>query len=513
MENKKIDVSLDNKDNKIPRPIVLIILDGWGICEHYAGNSITRSKTPNINNLIAEYPSMTLRASGEAVGLPWGEGGNSEVGHLNLGLGRIVYQNLPKNNTKFHIMGLASNGGVHSSIDHLYALLLLAQKNNLSKVCVHVILDGRDTTYNAGINFVKGIQKSISRYGVGKIATISGRFYAMDRNNNWDRIATSYLAMTEGIGEESSDPVLALEDSYKNKIFDEEFKPTIIQECGEDMRISDNDSVVFYNFRPDRARQITKAFVSSDFDKFDRPRFLRNLLFVCFTEYEKGLPVEIAFPVEETGNSLGEVLSRAGLKQLRIAETEKYAHVTYFFNGGREEKSPGEDHILIPSPQVSNYDLKPEMSALEVTKRLLEAINDDVYDFILVNYANADMVGHTGNIPAAVKAVEVLDACLDKLTRSVLAKDGAVLITADHGNADVMFNMQTGQIDKEHTANPVPFIIVGKQFAGRNFGWQNVVGSDLSLIQPQGILSDVAPTVLKIMGIEKPPEMTGMSLI
>src|SRR3989339_816675 len=470
MENKKIDVSLDNKDNKIPRPIVLIILDGWGICEHYAGNSITRSKTPNINNLIAEYPSMTLRASGEAVGLPWGEGGNSEVGHLNLGLGRIVYQNLPKinksisdnsfyknpalmkavehakkNNSKFHIMGLASNGGVHSSIDHLYALLLLAQKNNLSKVCVHVILD--------------------------------------------------------------------LEDSYKNKIFDEEFKPTIIQECGEDMRISDNDSVVFYNFRPDRARQITKAFVSSDFDKFDRPRFLNNLVFVCFTEYEKGLPVEIAFLPDDARNSLGAIISEANLKQLRIAETEKYAHVTYFFNGGIEEKMKNEDHILVPSPHVSSYDQKPEMSALEVTKRVLDVIDDEIYDFILINYANADMVGHTGNIDATIRAIETLDGEIKRVVDSVLFKGGVAIITADHGNAEIMFNMQSGQMDKEHTSNPVPFILIGNEYRGRTFGWQDSVGSDLSLVQPQGILSDVAPTILKLLKLEKPKEMTGISLL
>src|SRR3989339_196290 len=506
MENKKIDVSLDNKDNKIPRPIVLIILDGWGICEHYAGNSITRSKTPNINNLIAEYPSMTLRASGEAVGLPWGEGGNSEVGHLNLGLGRIVYQNLPKINKSISDNSFYKNPALMKAVEH-------AQKNNLSKVCVHVILDGRDTTYNAGINFVKGIQKSISRYGVGKIATISGRFYAMDRNNNWDRIATSYLAMTEGIGEESSDPVLALEDSYKNKIFDEEFKPTIIQECGEDMRISDNDSVVFYNFRPDRARQITKAFVSSDFDKFDRPRFLNNLVFVCFTEYEKGLPVEIAFLPDDARNSLGAIISEANLKQLRIAETEKYAHVTYFFNGGIEEKMKNEDHILVPSPHVSSYDQKPEMSALEVTKRVLDVIDDEIYDFILINYANADMVGHTGNIDATIRAIETLDGEIKRVVDSVLFKGGVAIITADHGNAEIMFNMQSGQMDKEHTSNPVPFILIGNEYRGRTFGWQDSVGSDLSLVQPQGILSDVAPTILKLLKLEKPKEMTGISLL
>ncbi|OGF26151.1 phosphoglycerate mutase (2,3-diphosphoglycerate-independent) [Candidatus Falkowbacteria bacterium RIFOXYB2_FULL_47_14] len=527
------------ENNKRPKPVVLVVLDGWGINQPYTGNAISQSNTPVMNSLIAEYPSMTLRASGEAVGLPWGESGNSEVGHISLGLGRILYQDLPrinkaisdtsfyknpallkaiehvrKNGSCLHLLGLVSNGCVHSSIDHLHALLVLARENNLERVYIHAILDGRDTPFNSGVNFIKGIARSISEYNIGEIATVSGRFYTMDRNNNWDRTARAYLNLTAGGGDQAEDPVEAVEASYKNKVYDEEFAPTVIMRDGKPIAtVKDNDAVIFYNFRPDRARQIAQAFVLPEFDKFDRPKFLNNLLFTGFTEYEKGLPIETAFPVEKIDNSLGEVLSKAGLKQLRIAETEKYAHVTYFFNGGREEKSPGEDHILVPSPQVSNYDLKPEMSAPEVTKKILEMVNDDIYDFILVNFANADMVGHTGNIPAAKKAIETLDDCVDKLVKSVLAKGGAILITADHGNADVMFNMQTGQIDKEHTANPVPFIIVGREFAGRNFGWQNVVGSDLSLIQPQGILSDIAPTILKIMGIEKPPEMTGMSLI
>lgn len=536
--NNALADSTGTGEQKIPRPVVLIILDGWGIAENYNGNTIAMAKTPNIDKYISEYPSMTLRASGEAVGLPWGEGGNSEVGHLNLGLGRIIYQSLPKinktisdgsfysnpalmkaveharkNNSKFHIMGLASNGGVHSSIDHLYALLLFVKKNNLSKVYVHVILDGRDTSYNAGINFVKSIQKNITRCGVGKIATISGRFYAMDRNNNWDRTAMSYLAMVENIGEVSDDPISAVEDSYKNKIFDEEFKPTIIKNGKDDMRVSENDSVVFYNFRPDRARQITKAFVLPDFDKLDRSRFLKNLCFVCFTEYEKGLPVEIAFGADSVSNSLGEVISKNNLRQLRIAETEKYAHVTYFFNGGVEEKMPNEEHILVPSPSVSSYDQKPEMSATEVTKRVLDVVEDDIYDFILINYANADMVGHTGNTEAAIKAVEVLDKEVKKIVDLVLSQGGVVMITADHGNVEVMFNMQSGQMDKEHTSNPVPFILIGNNYHGRTFGWQDSVGSDLSMVQPQGILSDVAPTILRLLNIEKPEEMTGMSLL
>lgn len=532
-------MSEDKVKSKRPKPVVLVILDGWGINQPYAGNAITQANTPVMDKLIAQYPAMTIKASGEAVGLPWGEAGNSEVGHLNLGLGRILYQDLPrinktisdksfylnkellgaiahvkKNNSKIHLLGVVSNGCVHASIDHLHALLVLMKKQGVTDVFIHAFLDGRDTSYNSGINFIKGVEHSIAEFSVGSIATISGRYFAMDRNNNWDRIAKAYLAMAEGAGSQNDSAVKAIEASYKKKIYDEEFIPTVISKDGKPRAvISDNDAVIFYNFRPDRARQITKAFVQPEFDKFKRSKFLKNLFFVCFTEYEKGLPVKVAFPPEIIKNALGEIISRAGLKQLRISETEKYAHVTYFFNGGRENKSPGEEHVMVPSPRVSSYDLKPEMSAPELTKKIIAAVASNEYDFILVNYPNADMVGHTGNIKAAVKGIEALDDCVEKLVKSILNKEGVVLFVADHGNADVMFNLQTGQIDKEHTTNPVPFIIVGKDYAGRSFGWQNVVGSDLSLIQPQGILSDVAPTILKIMGLKKPLEMTGQSLV
>ena len=518
-----------------PKPVVLIVLDGWGVNQPFSGNAISQANTPFIDSLIAEYPSMTLRASGEAVGLPWGEGGNSEVGHLNLGLGRILYQDLPrinkaigdnsfyqnpallkalehvkKNKSSLHLMGVVSNGCVHASIDHLHALLVLARENDVEKVYIHALLDGRDTPYNSGVNFIKGVKRSIDEYKVGKIATIAGRFYTMDRNNNWDRVEKAYLAMTEGVGNKASDEVEAIEQSYKKKIYDEEFVPTIINPEG---MVRDNDAMIFFNYRPDRARQITKAFVLEEFDKFKRKKFIKNLYFAGFTEYEKSLPIEVVFPPEDIANTLGEIISRAGLKQLRIAETEKYAHVTYFFNGGREQKSEGEEHVLVPSPQVTTYDLKPEMSALEVTKKVLEAIEEDKYDFILINFANADMIGHTGNIEAAIEGIEALDKQIEKIVKSILEKDGVALITSDHGNADVMFNMQTGQIDKEHTANPVPLLVVGNQYAGKNFGWQEAPGNDLSLVQPQGILSDVAPTILYVMGIEKPPEMTGISLV
>jgi len=529
-----------NQKTARPKPVVLIIMDGWGIAPDYSGNAVTQANTPTVDRLITEYPATTLRASGEAVGLPWGEEGNSEVGHLNLGLGKILYQDLPrinraigdnefydneallrakqhvqKHDSTLHILGLASNGGVHSSVDHLYALLIFARKHNIQKVCLHLILDGRDTAYNAGANFIKGVKRSIAENNIGQIATISGRFYTMDRNNNWDRTEKAYLAMSQGRGNQASDPLEAVEESYRKKIFDEEFVPTVITDKqGSPVgTVQDNDAVIFFNFRPDRARQITKAFVMPEMDKFQRPRQLQNLLFVTFTEYEKGLPVEVAFPAEEVKNTLGEMLAANNFKQLRIAETEKYAHVTYFFNGGRETKSPGEEHTLVPSPAVSNYAEKPEMSAPLVAKKVLNAIREGGYDFILINFANPDMIGHTGDMKAAIKGVETVDKQVDKIVRSVLAKDGVVLITADHGNAESMVSMQTGQVDKEHTCNPVPFLAVRKEYSGKNFGWQDPPNGDLSTVQPQGILSDVAPTILHVMGIQAPAEMVGISLM
>ncbi len=524
--------------NKIPKPVVLVVLDGWGVAQDYAGNAITQANTPVMDSLIEEYPATTLQASGEAVGLPWGEAGNSEVGHLSLGLGRVFYQDLPRINrsindgsffehkillkavekikkydSALHIMGLSSDGGVHASIEHLYFLLQFAQRNNLKKVYLHLILDGRDTAMDAGARFVQDVQNKIKDYGVGKIATISGRFYAMDRNNNWDRTEKAYLALTEGQGNQGSDPLELVLSSYKKKIYDEEFVPAVITNNNKVSVVQDNDVFVFFNYRPDRARQITKAFVLKDFDKFNRKKYLKNLTFITFTEYEKDLPVEVLFPPEKIKNTLGEILSQNNLRQLRIAETEKYAHVTYFFNGGIEKELKGEDHILIPSPMVDNYADTPEMSALEITKTLLEKIDENIYDFILVNFANADMIGHTGNIKAAVIGVETVDECLGRIVKKVLKYDGLVLITADHGNAEIMFNMQSGQIDKEHTSNPVPFILVGNDYRGKNFEWQKTPVSDLSLINPQGILPDVAPTILKILNIKKPKEMTGFSII
>ena len=525
-------------NNKRPKPVVLVIFDGWGIYQPYSGNAIALAKTPTYDSLVSRYPSTTLGASGESVGLPWGEEGNSEVGHMNMGLGRIVYQALPRINksimdnsiyengvllkavenvkkrkTKMHVMGLVSSGGVHSSLDHLHALIKFMHQMKVEEVCIHAFLDGRDAALNSAVNFINGLQHTLKEHSNAKIASLSGRFYAMDRNNNWDRTEKAFVAMTKGEGQISEDVVKAINDSYKKKIYDEEFIPTVIHEDGKPVGlIEDGDSVVFFNFRPDRARQITKALVLPNFDKFKRDYF-KNLYFACFTEYEKGLPINVIFPPVIPKNSLGEVISDAGLKQLRIAETEKYAHVTYFFNGGRETKSPGEDHILIPSPNVSSYDEKPEMSAPLVTKNIVEQIEQDKYDFIVVNYANPDMVGHTGNMDATIKGIEALDKLLAKLVKAVLDKNGVMMLTGDHGNAEILFNMQHGQKDKEHSTNPVPFILVANKYEGLSVGWQDVPGADLSIITPIGALADIAPTIIDVMGLSKPEEMTGRNLI
>lgn len=522
-----------------PRPVVFAILDGWGVAQKYSGNAISQASIANFHDFIARYPATTLRASGESVGLPWGKEGNSEVGHLNIGLGRIIYQDLPRINRsisdgtfysnqallgafkhvektkgKLHVMGLVSNGGIHSSIEHLRAILTMAKQQNLDQVYIHAFMDGRDTPYNSALTYISDLQRTIDEIKIGKIATLSGRFYAMDRDNHWDRIEKTYLAMTEGKGNFADNPTAAIEESYKKKIYDEEFVPTVIKDDDWPTAVvAENDALVFFNFRPDRARQITKAFVLPGFDKFARKTFLKKLYYVSLTEYERDLPVEIAFPPEVFKNTLGEVLSNNNLKQLRIAETEKYAHVTYFFNGGRESKSEGEDHELIPSPTVDSYVDLPEMAAAQVTERVLKVIEEDKYDFILINFANTDMVGHTGDLAATVKATEVVDKCIGKISRSVLAKNGVFMLTADHGNAEMKVNMQTGQKNKGHTTNPVPFIIIGNEYEGKKIGWAEAPGGDLSLVQPIGILSDIAPTILKILKISQPQEMTGRSLL
>ena len=530
----------DNNNSERPKPVVLIILDGWGIAPPSASNAVSQAKTPTINRLIKSYPAMTLHASGEEVGLSWGEIGNSEVGHMNLGAGKLIYQNLSRinrsisdgsfftnekflgaleharsNKSSLHLMGLVSSGNVHSSIDHLYALLELCSKNKFKNVFIHAFLDGRDMPYNSGIDFIQKLEQKEAELKIGKIATISGRFYAMDRDNHWDRIKMAYDAMISGEAQEKfTDAAEAVKSSYNKKIYDEEFLPVVIvdEQKKPISTIKNGDSVIFFNFRADRAREITKALVLPGFEKFPS-RYLENLHFVAMTEYENDLPVEVAFPPEIITEPLAKVLSDAGVKQLHIAETEKYAHVTFFFNGGRETPYENEDRILIPSPRVTSYDKQPAMSALLITKKIIEAIMNNSYDFIVVNFANSDMVAHTGNLKATIKACEVLDGCLKRLIEIILAKNGLAIITADHGNAEEMINSQSGEIDKEHSTYPVPFIIVGKQWEGKTGGIKEIPNSDLSLVQPSGILADVAPTILKIMSLPAPEEMTGKSLI
>lgn len=516
-----------------------MILDGWGVAPEHEGNAIRRANTPVMDKLIGSYPTMTVQAAGAAVGLSWGDMGNSEVGHLTIGAGRVFYQSLPridkaiednvffenpsfiktiehvrKNKGTLHFVGLVSNGGIHSHQKHLNALLDMANKQKFDNVAIHAFLDGRDADRDSGRGFIKDLQDTIKKLKCGKIATLSGRYYAMDRDNRWDRTQKAYDAMVLGKSEETSDdPIKAIEASYKKEVFDEEFVPTVITKGGEPVaRISDGDAVIFFNFRPDRARQITKALVLPKFDKFER-QLVKNFLMVTMTEYEKDLPVEVAFPPEAVETCLGRVIADAGLKQLHIAETEKYAHVTFFLNGTREEPFPGEDRIIVPSPRVASYDLQPEMSAPDLASKVIKAVGSDGYDFIAMNFANADMVGHTGNIEQTVKGIEEVDKLIGKIVSAVLAKGGALFITADHGNAEQMKNLQTELMDKQHSTNLVPFIVIGKQFEGIASPVGEIPGGDLSLMPATGMLADVAPTILQIMGLPIPAEMTGQPLI
>jgi len=526
--------------DKIPKPIVLVILDGWGVAPASEGNGVTLAETPNFKKLVATYPAMTLLASGESVGLSWGEMGNSEVGHLNLGAGRIFYQNLPritkaigdgsffvnktllraveharKFKSKIHLLGLASEGRVHSTMPHCYALLEFFKQQKMNEVFIHAILDGRDVIFNSGKGFIEELQEKMRKIGIGEIASLHGRMYAMDRDNRWERIEKAYRALVQGKSEEYTKAALeAIERSYGEKVYDEEFVPVVIgKEDHPTTLIGDNDVVIFFNFRADRGRELTHAFVLDDFDKFDRGAKLKNLFFVTMTEYEEGLPVEVIFQKEMVKTSLPKVLSEHGLRQLHIAETEKYAHVTFFFSGGTEEPFDGEDRVVVPSPKVASYAEAPAMSAKKMTENLINEILKDKHDFIVINYANPDMVGHTGEIKETIKSIEVVDKCLGDIVSLTLSKGGQLVVTADHGNAEELLNLQTGERDKEHSTNPVPCIIIGASFEGKTFDDVQLVGNDLSMVQPIGLLSDVAPTILKMMGIEVPGEMTGRALI
>lgn len=507
------------------RPAALIILDGWGLNPRQEANAIKEANTPFLDRLFKENPHATLLCSGEAVGLPEGQMGTSEVGHLNIGAGRVVYQSLVKiskalrdgefkqnpvfvnlvqyalkEDRPLHVMGLVSPGGVHSHTEHLYGIIKLAKEFGIKQVYIHAFLDGRDTPPSSAKEYLEELEEFCGQTGLGKIATISGRYYAMDRDKRWERVEKAYAAMVYGEGEEADSALQAIENSYARDITDEFAIPTVIKADGKPVAtIKAGDPVLFFNFRPDRAREITRAFVDPEFTGFERRTGYLKAFFVAMTQYDETLDVPLLFPPEDRmKNILAEVLANNGKKQLRIAETEKYAHVTFFFNGGEEKPFPLEERILIPSPKVPTYDQKPEMSAYEVTETLLKEIEQDKYDVIIMNYANCDMVGHTGVPEAARKAVEAIDDCLSRLIPAILAKGGAVILTADHGNAEMMKDYQTGEPYTAHTTFPVPVVVIG-------------VSKPIRV--KDGKLADLAPTLLELIGLPKPEEMTGSSLI
>jgi len=507
------------------KPTVLMILDGYGLNENKGHNAVSEAKTPVMDKLMSEYPCVKGLASGMAVGLPNGQMGNSEVGHLNMGAGRIVYQELTRitkeiddgtffankalleavNNCKqkgssLHLFGLLSDGGVHSHITHLYGLLELAKREGLSNVYVHCFLDGRDTPPSSGAGYIEQLESKMREIGVGQIASIMGRYYAMDRDNNYDRVKLAYVAMTEGDGLKAANAYDAIHSSYDREETDEFVKPTVIVNGGIPVgTINDGDSVIFFNFRPDRAREITHAFCDDEFRSFKRDRKL-DLVYVCFSNYDPLIENKIvAFEKIAVTNTFGEWIAANGMKQARIAETEKYAHVTFFFNGGVEEPNEGEDRILVKSPKVATYDLKPEMSAYDVCDKLVGAIKSDKYDVIIINFANPDMVGHTGVEDAAIKAVEAVDECVGKAYEAIKEVDGLMFICADHGNCEQMVDYTTGNPFTAHTTNPVPFILVNYK---EGYG-----------LREGGCLADIVPTLIECMGMEQPHEMTGKSLL
>ncbi len=533
------------------KPVVLIILDGWGIAPPGPGNAVTLAKTPNFDKFWAAFPHTQLTASGEAVGLPHGEVGNSETGHLNLGAGQIVFQNLPRinlaiadgsfyqiaafkemaehihqNNSSLHLLGLVGSGGVHSSLEHLFALLSLAKKEGLKKIWLHLFTDGRDSSPTSAFVFLNQIQMTMEKIGVGQIATLIGRYYAMDRDLRWERTQKAYELLVEGKGEKTESIKTAIQKSYGEGKTDEFLEPLLVNKEG---LVKDNDGVIFFNFRIDRPRQLTKAFVLPDFEKlkitkatfdpyaeryglklyqapkgtttFQRKKVLKNLFFVTMTEYEKGLPTKTAFPPEIVKIPLARIIAENNLRQLHISETEKERFVTYYFDGQREKPFPNEDWVEIPSPKVATYDLKPEMSALEVTQEVLKRLPELNYHLTVINYANPDMVGHTGVISAGIKACEAADECLGKLVNYIFNSGGVCLITADHGNVEEMIDPLTGGVETGHSINPVPFLVVSRHF-----------GSSGNFLR-EGILADVAPTILNIMDLSKPDLMTGRSLM
>ncbi|MFO0584861.1 MAG: 2,3-bisphosphoglycerate-independent phosphoglycerate mutase [Anaeromyxobacter sp.] len=510
------------------KPLLLVVLDGWGLRVDREANAIAVAGTPNMDALANEFPHTALMTSGNAVGLPDGQMGNSEVGHTNLGAGRIVYQDLVRINRDIeeggffrndalllavrrakehggalHLLGLLSDGGVHSHEEHLAALLELARREGLQKVFIHAFMDGRDTPPRSGLDYMAKLEKRLKETGHGKVATVSGRYYAMDRDKRWDRVQQAYAAIVKGEGKRAGSGVAAMQQSYAEEKGDEFVLPTVI--VNGDQKpvgpVRDGDAIIFFNFRADRAREITRALAFDDFKDFDRGHAPRLSAYVCMTQYDETFTFPTAYPPQDLTEIFPEIVARAGLKQLRCAETEKYAHVTFFFNGGREQVFDGEDRILVPSPRdVKTYDEKPEMSAREVTEKLVAAIGTGKYGFVLVNFANPDMVGHTGILDAAVKAVKVVDECIGRLWQAARAQGMAMMITADHGNCEQMTDPVTGQPHTAHTLNPVPFILADPDYRGAK-------------LRPQGVLADVAPTALAVMGIPQPREMKGLGLL
>ncbi|MBE5995027.1 MAG: 2,3-bisphosphoglycerate-independent phosphoglycerate mutase [Paenibacillaceae bacterium] len=507
------------------KPVVLMILDGYGLNNNCDHNAVCEARTPVMDQLMSQCPYVKGNASGLAVGLPDGQMGNSEVGHLNMGAGRIVYQeltritkaisdgdfftvpeflqaveNCKKNNSALHMWGLVSDGGVHSHIGHIYGLLELAKKNGLEKVYVHCFLDGRDTPPASGKSYVEALEAKMKELGVGKVASVSGRYYAMDRDNRWDRVKRAYDALTKGEGNQAQSATAGIQASYDAEKNDEFVEPFVVTENGAPVAVvEDGDSVIFFNFRPDRARELTRAFCDDEFTGFEREKRL-NLTYVCFTDYDETIKNKlVAFKKEAIVNTFGQFLADHNLTQARIAETEKYAHVTFFFNGGVEEPNKGEDRILVPSPKVATYDLQPEMSAPVVCDKLVDAVTSGKYDVIIVNFANPDMVGHTGIEDAAIKAIETVDACVGRTVDAVKEMNGVMFICADHGNAEQLLDYETGDPFTAHTTNPVPFILVNADPASK--------------LREGGCLADIAPTLIELMGMEQPKEMTGKSLI
>ena len=504
------------------KPVLLMILDGWGIAPADKTNAAAMAKTPNLDSYFANYPHTTLEASGKAVGLPAGQIGNSEVGHLNIGAGRIIYQSLTRidkaiedgdlyknkelsrvmDETKqagkaLHLLGLLSDGGVHSHIEHLLALICMAKVKGLTDVYVHAFLDGRDVGPKTALEYIHELEDGMAQIGVGKIATVSGRYYAMDRDKRWERVERAYKALVLGEGGKAASAAAGVEASYAAGVTDEFVEPFTVD--GVDGKITAGDGVIFFNFRPDRARELTRAFCADEFTGFEREKRL-DLTYVCFTEYDETIPNKsVAFKKEEITNTFGEYLAAHNMTQARIAETEKYAHVTFFFNGGVEEPNKGEDRILVKSPKVATYDLKPEMSAYEVCDKLTDAIRSQKYDVIIINFANPDMVGHTGVEDAAIKAIEAVDECVGKAVDAIKEVDGQMFICADHGNAEQLIDDETGEPFTAHTTNPVPFILVNADPAYK--------------LREGGCLADIAPTLIELMGMEQPAEMTGKSLL